>query len=169
MLVYIQSTTMASSRENDIAYNVWRGNFYPLGLFYILYATIILHTIQLNCTKAQTANPVWRMLSIIRQVQFWHSRVRGIPSIPLPPRFISHRKWMCVLPCNLIFIHRRSPRRRTLKDHLCPVFPTLPSVSPVMSQSGRVLSYGCSASIIHTGGTHYCGMIPKSELNRSKY
>lgn len=126
------------------------------------------HATQLNCTKAQTANPVRRIFSIIRQVQFWLSGVRGNPSIPLPPRFISHRKWMCVLPCHLIFIHCRSPRRRALKDHLCPVFPALPSVSPVMSQSRRVLSYGCSASIIHTGGTHYCRMIQKSELNHSK-
>lgn len=123
---------------------------------------------QLNCTEAQTANPVQRMFSIIGQVQFRLSRVPGIPSIPLPPPFISHRKWMCVLPCHLIFIHRRSLRRRALKDHLWPVFPALPSVSPVMSQSRRVLSYGCSASIIHSGGTRYCGMIPKSELNRSK-
>lgn len=44
--------------------------------------------------------------------------------IPFPPCFISHCKWMCVLPCHLIFIHCGSPRSCTLKDCLRSVFPT---------------------------------------------
>lgn len=58
--------------------------------------------------------------------QLLPSVVRGNPSVPFLPSFISHCKWMCVLPCHLIFIHHRSSCCCTLKDCLCPVFPTCP-------------------------------------------
>lgn len=78
------------------------------------------------------------------------SRVQGNPSVPLPPRFISHRKWTCVLPCHLIFIHSGGTLSLCAKGSPSARLSHVPAVSAIMSQLRCVCvgSCGFGASVI---------------------